>query len=62
MEVGQRNQHALHGALVIERARVDELTKKVEGLNGALGLLREEVETLRKLVFLQRAGTGPSVR
>lgn len=62
MEVNQRNAQALHEALITERRRVDELVRQVAGLVGAMGILRDEVETLRKLVLVQRTGTGPSVR
>lgn len=61
-EVNQRNAQALHEALIVERARVDALISQLAGTNAALTTLRSEVETLRKLVLVQRAGTGPSVR
>lgn len=62
MEVNQRNAHALHEAIKTERRRIDALEQKVTGLHAAVATIRAEVETLRKLVLVQRAGTGPSVR
>ena len=62
MEINQRNAQALHSALITERARIDALVTENQGLRSAVASLREEVETLRKLVLVQRAGTGPTVR
>ena len=61
-EVNQRNAQALYDALKTERARIDVLNTEIQGLRGALELLRGEVASLRQLVYVQRAGTGPSVR
>ncbi len=60
--VNQRNAQVLHEALQVERRRVDDLSRQLAGFHGAFMVLREEVETLRKLVVVQQAGTGPSVR
>jgi len=61
-EVNQRNAQALYDALKVERARVDTAHTEIQGLRGALELLRNEVASLRQLVYVQRAGSGPTVR
>jgi len=58
--VNQRNASALHEALQVERRRVDDAHVKIVGLENAMATLRAEVETMRRLVLVQR-GTGPSV-
>ena len=61
-EINQRNAQALYDALKMERARVDVAKEEIQGLRSALELLRSEVASLRQLVYIQRAGTGPTVR
>lgn len=60
MNINQRNAAALHEAIQIERRRVDDGLIKIAGLENAMSMLRAEVETLRRLVLVQR-GHGPSV-
>ena len=62
MSINERNAAALHDALRVERGRVDAALDDVRGLRAALDLLRSEVASLRHLVHVQRAGTGPTVR
>lgn len=45
--LNDRNIHALHEALKIERARVDETLKKAEDSARMVAQLRSEIETLR---------------
>jgi len=61
-EINLKNALALNEALMIERARVDALTIQVAGMGNALAALSAEVETMRKLVLVQRTSTGPSVK
>lgn len=45
--LNNRNIHALHEAMKFERARVDDLLKKVEGANKTVASLHEEINQLR---------------